>query len=198
MRAKGALVTWIRNHVSSGDLVRLVASLVLALLLWGWVTAQQDPETTRVFPNVAIQVGELPDSLVVVTAAPTAVVTVTGPRSVINELTPADISAQLDLHGITQAGTYSVRVLVSTPDGVWNRKVTPARLDIVVENTVSRDFVLEPEIVKGALDPTTTFSSSPPGAAWPSPTSCGLRSPISVISPVRASPRAAPPHSWPE
>ncbi len=172
-------MTWIRNHVASGDLIRLAASLVLALLLWGWVTAQQDPETTRVFPNVAIQVGELPDSLVVVTAVPAAVVTVTGPQSVINELTPADISAQLDLHGITQAGTYSVRVLVSTPDGVWSRKVTPSRLEIVVENTVRRDFVLEPEIVKGAIDPTRRI-----GRILPETTLVTARGPASLMARV--------------
>ncbi len=172
-------MTWLRNHVSSADLARLIASIVLALLLWGWVTVQQDPETVRVFPNIAIEVGELPDSLVVVTSVPTAVVTVTGPRSVVNALVPADIAAHLDLHGIEQPGTYVVRVLVSAPDGVWSTKVTPSRLEIVVENTVSRDFVLEPEIVKGAIDPTQRI-----GRITPETTLVTARGPASLMARV--------------
>lgn len=172
-------MTWLRDHVSSADLVRLIASIVLALLLWGWVTVQQDPETTRVFPNVAIEVGELPDPLVVVTSVPTAIVTVTGPRSVVSALAPADITAHLDLQGVAKPGTYVVRVLVSAPDGVWSTKVAPSRLEIVVENTVSRDFVLEPEIVKGAVDPTQRI-----GRITPETTLVTARGPASLMARV--------------
>lgn len=172
-------MTWLRDHVSSADLARLIASLVLALLLWGWVTVQQDPETTRVFPNVAIDVGQLPEPLAVVTSVPTAIVTVTGPRSVVNALTPADITAHLDLHAIDKPGTYVVPVLVSAPHGVWSTKVTPSRLEIVVENTVSRDFVLEPEIVKGAVDPAQRI-----GRITPETTLVTARGPASLMARV--------------
>jgi hypothetical protein len=39
-------------------------SLVLAIALWAWVTSSRDPETSRVFANIAPTTDQLADGLV--------------------------------------------------------------------------------------------------------------------------------------
>src|SRR5690348_11453116 len=99
---------WFQGRFNSSDLVRLASSLVLALILWGWVTAREDPETSRQFSNVPVTVGELPGNLVVLSSPPTAVIRVTGPESVINDIDLSEVSAQLDLSDVDAAGSYTV------------------------------------------------------------------------------------------
>ena len=173
-----ATFEWLRTRVSSTDVVRLIASLVLALLLWGWVSVQQDPETSRVFPNIPIVVDELPDGLVVVSAVPDATVTVTGPRSVVSDISIDEISAKLDLSEVDGPGTYNVRVEVDTPPGLFSRRVTPSRVEIHVEQSVTQEFVLAIQI-EGETDATRRV-----GEVTPAVTQVTVRGPESAVARV--------------
>lgn len=146
------------------DAVRLGASFVLALLFWGWVTTSKDPETDRSFANISISVGELPAPLTVVGTIPDVTVRVTGPRSVVRDLTSSDISASLDLDGIDQPGDYPVAIDIQTPHGVWRATSTPSSLPIRVEETVTKQFVIETAI-SGDVDTTREVSASVVGAS---------------------------------
>src|SRR5680860_373276 len=106
----------LEGRVTKADGIRLAASLVLALLLWGWVTTAQDPERQRTIPNVPIQVERLPGDLLVVSALPTASITLRGPSSVIDSLSTTQVSAHLNLDDVSQPGTYRVPVTVSAPE----------------------------------------------------------------------------------
>nr|MDQ3044228.1 hypothetical protein [Chloroflexota bacterium] len=77
------------------DLIRLAASFLLALLLWGWVTSVENPERTRVFSNVPVEVSPLPDTLQVVTSVQNVAVQVQGSQSVVAALNLDDIVARL-------------------------------------------------------------------------------------------------------
>src|SRR5262245_30650748 len=137
---------WISARVTTADLVRLGSSLVLALLLWGWVTTREDPERTRTYSNVTVEVGELNGNLVVVSAAPNVQIRLRGPRSVMDDVDPTEVTAHLDLDGIDKPGTYTVDIVVSAPDGVWDRKAVPATVQIQVEESVAKQFTVVPEV----------------------------------------------------
>ncbi len=137
---------WINSRVTSSDLVRLASSLVLALLLWGWVTTREDPEQTRNYSNVTVEVGDLPGNLVVVSAAPNARITIEGPRSVMEDIETSDVSARLDLDEVDEPGSYTVDVVVSAPDGVWSRDSSPSEVQIQVEESVAKQFSIVPEV----------------------------------------------------
>jgi YbbR domain-containing protein len=137
---------WLGARITTSDLVRLGSSLVLALLLWGWVTTREDPERTRTYSNVTVEVGELNGNLVVVSAAPNAQIRIKGPRSVMDGVEPADVSAHLDLGGIDEPGSYTVDIVVSAPDGVWEWKAIPATVQIQVEESVAKQFTVVPEV----------------------------------------------------
>jgi YbbR domain-containing protein len=132
-----------RVRLTRADGVRLVASLILAILLWGLVTSAQDPEMSRTFTSVPIEVGELPAPLQVVGDVPDISVRVTGPRSVISDMTSNDVRASLDLDDIDRPEEETVSIEVETPRGVWEVQPNPSRLPIRVEESVTELFVVE-------------------------------------------------------
>jgi YbbR domain-containing protein len=146
-------------RLTRADGVRLVASLILAILLWGLVTNAQDPEMSRTFSSVPIKVGELPSPLQVVVDVPDASVTVTGPRSVISDMSASDVTASLDLDGIDEPGDVTVSIDAGTPRGVWDVSVNPTRLPIRVEESVTELFVVQTEIT-GNLDATRQVNAT--------------------------------------
>ncbi len=149
----------LRIRLNRADVLRLLASLVLAILLWGWVTNSQDPETTKVFSSVPVSRGELPVPLEVVGTITDVSVTVTGPKSVIEDIVLADLKASLDLDGIDAPGEPTVAIEVETPRGVWDTKITPSRMPIRVEAVSTELFVIEPSII-GNVDSTRQVSAS--------------------------------------
>jgi YbbR domain-containing protein len=169
---------FVRSRITSADLIRLGSSLVLAILLWGWVTTREDPQTTQSFPNVPIQVGELPNGLVLVGSPPNALIRLKGPRSVINRISAADVSARLDLDEVKSPGTYTVPVVVSAPDGVWERNAFPSQVAIEVQAQAVKQFRLEPE-VQGNVG-----ASQRVGPITPDPSDVTVRGPDSVVAGV--------------
>ncbi len=153
------LVQRLRQNVSRSDAIRLGSSLVLAILLWGWVTIAQDPEQDRSFANIPVEVGQLAAPFEVVSTIPEVTVRITGPRSVIEDVTSADISVSLGLDNIEETGEYTVPILVETPNGVWRSTVSPSRLPIRVEEVVTELFVIEP-VISGRIDSTRQVSAS--------------------------------------
>lgn len=141
------------------DAIRLVASLILAILLWGLVTSAQDPEQTRTFTGVQVAVGELPSPLQVVGDVPDVAVRVTGPRSVVSDMSASDITASLDLDGIEAPGESTVSIHVETPRGIWDASANPSRLPIRVEESITKSFVVETEIT-GSTDATRQASAT--------------------------------------
>jgi YbbR domain-containing protein len=169
---------WFSGRFSSTDLVRLGSSLILALILWGWVTAREDPETSRPFSNVTVAVPELPGNLVVLSAPPTAIIRLTGPESVINEIDASEVTAELDLSEVDEPGSYNVPIEITAPDGVWERRSTPSRVQIQVEESVAQQFAIQP-VIEGELPANRRV-----GTIVPEVSDVTVRGPSSVVSRV--------------
>jgi YbbR domain-containing protein len=124
---------------------RLLLSLALAIGLWGWVTATGDPETTRRFPSIPITVEGLRDGFVLVGEVGSAEVSVTGPRSAIEDLVSTQIEALIDLDQIAEPGTYPVRVQVPKPDKTWSTTSRPRSINVIVEEESTVAFPVVPK-----------------------------------------------------
>jgi len=127
----------------------------LAVLLWGWVTTQDDPEIDRPFQGIAPTIINKADDLVIVDEArlSTVAITVRGPRSEITQLTALDIQATLNLGGLRDPSEIEVDVApkVTPRRGVRVVSVTPARVAVSVDRLVGKNFPLE--VDKGASVP---------------------------------------------
>lgn len=145
----------LRARLGAGLLARTLFSLALAVLLWGWVTTQDDPEIDRPFQGITPTIINKADDLVIVDEArlPTVTVTVRGPRSEINQLTALDIQATLNLGEVHDPGDIEVAVDATVPRrrGVRVAGTTPARVAVSVDRLVAKSFPLE--VDKGSSVP---------------------------------------------
>lgn len=121
--------------------LRFGISFALAVLIWGWVTDLQDPFRTRDIANVPIEIGDLPDTLQIVSTLPDAMVTLRGAESRIQAVDGPDIQLEADTAGITEPGTYLVSLEVEVDD-VSDHSVEPREVTIQVDARVSEIFTL--------------------------------------------------------
>ncbi len=130
------------------QLMRFLFSLLIATLLWGWVTQRNDPFATVEYREVDVAIGSLPDSLQIVTTLPKATVTLQGPRSDLNEIRRTDVSVTLDTSEVTEPGEYRLKLRASTPNGPNERSVEPSEVPVTIEEHVSNvmPLVVEPAI----------------------------------------------------
>ncbi len=144
MRNLEGRLSWRGLGLSTASAARLLISIILALLLWTWVTTQQDPTVPRLMRNIPLQEPELPEPLLLVGALETVTVELEGPRSVVQELNETDLAPRLDLSQVDGPGDYTVPVEVMTPDAVRTQRITPRQIPILVDETAARSFHVEP------------------------------------------------------
>lgn len=143
MGAKRHLPHWLDGAV----LWRAFFALVLAILLWAWVTNQQDPDTAARFTGVTVAIANRPAGLVVLDQdkLPAVAVDVRGPNSAIQRVGASDLHAELDLSGVKGPGTVNLPVKVHTPAQVRVVGVTPRTIAVTVDRQASKTFPLDPE-----------------------------------------------------
>lgn len=145
----------VRPHPSKASVIRLLLSLSIATLLWGWISTVEDPEDTIVFTNVPIEVPALSGNRDVVTEPQQATVTVTALRSVVNDIRWSEVIATLDLSQISQSGTYNVPVDATVDHDVRRISVDPREVPIIVQETISEIKPLEfvsPDLENGTRE----------------------------------------------
>lgn len=137
------LLERIRGSFSRDDGMRLVASLVLATMLWGWVSLVTDPEVTQAFSNLAVQTISLEPGLLLVTPIPSITVRLTGPESVIEDVSTSEITVSIDTSSVDEPNRYELPVRVQTPDGVRKTQALPETISVEVEETLTENFDLQ-------------------------------------------------------
>src|SRR5688572_22521437 len=125
---------------------RLLLSLVLAIVLWGWVTTSRDPETERGFNNIPVTPVNLAGDLVLVTDIQTTNVQVTGPRSAVNRLVSTDIVATIDFGDIIETGSYTMRISLDVPDDIWSSSSSPETVNVVIERQTAKSLPVTPQL----------------------------------------------------
>lgn len=134
-------VDHLRLRPSRTQWIRFTVSLALAVLFWGWVTELQDPLTEKTIRGVPIAVGELPNSLQVVSTLPNATLVVEGAQSQIRPISQSDVSVMVDLTGIDAPGSYDVPLVTEAPDANV-QSVEPDEVTIQVDERTSEIFPL--------------------------------------------------------
>ncbi len=137
------MANWLSLTVGPGTVLRFLTSLVLALLLWGWVTSVQDPEETERYSGIPIAEGPLPAGYDIVTNLPTATVTLTSPRSVLAGIDQSHLKLQLRTDDIEGPGEYQLPIDLVEPRGVREHEVAPSEVTVNIEETMTRSFPLD-------------------------------------------------------
>lgn len=142
---------YLQTRFTRADAARLVSSLILATMLWGYVSLITDPEETQSFANLELQpIDDLDDDLILTSVPPDITVRLTGPESVLEDIGPNEIQVSLDLDELDGPDpSYQARVRIDSPDGVRRSVADPEFVDVAVSELVPEpiNFTLVPEIV---------------------------------------------------
>lgn len=170
----------LRKRLGPGILARALFSVALAIVLWGWVTNQDDPVIDQPFTGIVPTItGKSADLVLDETRIPTVTVTVRGPRSEVNRLNPFDLQVTLDLSEIKQPGNNSVEVnaLVKGRHVARVQNVSPETVAITTDRLVAKTFPLE--IEKGSPVPPYSI-----GNVDPNPKQVEVRGTTALVSQV--------------
>jgi YbbR domain-containing protein len=135
----------LRVRLGTGILSRALFSMALAFLLWSWVTSLDDPEIDRPIESIVPTIIGQAENLVITDESrlPTITVSLRGPRSLLNDLSPTKLSVILDLGAIKAPGTVELPVSVTTPRGVRIMSISPSRITVGIDRVTARAFPLE-------------------------------------------------------
>ncbi|SHK19228.1 YbbR-like domain-containing protein [Desulforamulus aeronauticus] len=130
----------------------MLLSVLLAVLLWVYVTNVQNPIKEQDFRVAVDTRGELPQGITMSGLPQTVSVRVQGKNAQLSGVRPADFQAVVDLSNVEE-GTNSLPIQVTTPTGLQIVHMNPARADIVADRLLQKQFpvkiVLRGEPVKG-------------------------------------------------
>ena len=129
-----------------------VLSVALAVILWFYVTTEQNPTVTRTIKEVPVEIRGLPPSLAVVNQDPaTVTLVVEGPAQLVNTLDRSDFRASVHLAD-AGPGPVVAAVRVDRPQGVQLVEVAPSQIITLVEPVESVTLPIE-LAVRGRVAP---------------------------------------------
>lgn len=153
-----------------------ILSLLMALILWVYVTNEQNPLDERPF-NVSLRGRGVPDGYLVTGLPSTVNVRAQGSRGQLTTLTPGDFQAVVDLSGITP-GENELTVNVSAPPGIRVIQVSPSRVRVQVDRVVEKEV---PVAVTFRGEPAAGYSAL---AATVNPPLVHLKGPEQLVNAV--------------
>lgn len=152
----------LRQRITRSQLIRFGVSLLLAVLLWGFVTDILDPVESRTFTELLIEEAELSGTIDVVSSLPRVTVSVSDVESRLASLDRTDVTVSLDVSEVDGAGTFQVPIDITT-DGYDFRDVdvSPDTVSIQVEEEVSELLPLTIENQMSAGDVNRITGTTP-------------------------------------
>ncbi|MCR4962538.1 MAG: hypothetical protein K6B40_01500 [Firmicutes bacterium] len=127
------------------NLLYKISAIILAALLWTYVTASQNPLTEATY-TIPIEQRNLSSELALMEQNHQVQIRVQGNSTVIGDLTTKDFAAYIDCTGVL-AGEATLQVKVDLPPGVQLVSQSPESIDVTIENVVSEVFSVELKII---------------------------------------------------
>ena len=127
----------------------LLIALALAIAIWVFVTEEENPTRSGLFPSrIEVEPVNVGQSLVVANVLPSVDVRIQAPEDRWDDLSSANFRAIVDLNGLNaREQTVLVRVEVSGVRGVRVLTVDPPTVEVNLEDIVSRIVSVQPRLV---------------------------------------------------
>jgi YbbR domain-containing protein len=164
------------DRIRGKNIVAKLMALVLALVLWMYVTNEQNPAVEASI-DVPVEARNVASQMVALDTPDTVRVKVRGTRGIIAGLQPQDISAYIDLKGLSE-GRQTVKIFAQVPLGLELLEISPDRAQIKIEPSVSRSLPVEIKLI--GAPPTGTAVSK----AAASPEQITVEGPKSAVESV--------------
>ncbi|WP_303838931.1 YbbR-like domain-containing protein [Selenomonas ruminantium] len=118
------------------NLAAKIASILVAVILWGYVMNDQNPSTEGSF-TAQVQLVNVPEGYKVTQEEEKAKIAVRGARSLFVNSSDADFHAYVDLRG-AEAGTNHYKIRVEMPQGFELVDVYPESMEVTLDPIVQR------------------------------------------------------------
>jgi len=122
-------------------------ALAIALALWFVLSFERREETSEKVVDASVSYLR-PDDLTILDQRQTVEVTLSGPRDAVNRVTPADVSAQVDVRG-ARPGPLTVSLTpqnITLPSGLRVQSIAPASFTLHIDRQVTRRIPVEPQL----------------------------------------------------
>lgn len=113
------------------NLTYRIISLLLAVSLWLWVTAERNPALEKVL-TVPLETKNLADELTVAEQPDSVIIRVEGRKKIIDSITSRDVKAFVDLNGAS-IGPNIKPVEVNLPSNLQLVSVNPSQVSIIID-----------------------------------------------------------------
>lgn len=121
----------IDNKLPHNRTIIKILSVLVAFVLWLYVTDEQNPSVTRMY-TVTLEANSLPNDMVVVDEPTDIKIKLRGSRFVLSEVTAEDIKAYVDLQGV-EKGSHSRNVQVQLPAETQLIEVAPDKVVVNID-----------------------------------------------------------------
>lgn len=125
-----------------------ILSIIAAIIMWLYVMNEQNPQVTYVVRDVPVKLQNLDESKLALkdsSAEYKVNVRVRGRRSLVADLKPTDINAQVNLRGRME-GDNLVHVNVSTPPNIELIDVSPREINVPLEAIIEEQLPVSVDI----------------------------------------------------
>lgn len=154
-----------------------IVSLILATVLWLYVTNEQNP-SAEVNYQVALEVRNLAEDVVVLDAPEIVKVKLKGPRNLVAGVHAQDLKAYIDLKGLGD-GKHTVQVALSAPPALESVEFNPDKISLRLDKIVAKELPVEIRVT-GSLPPDTAVVRLTPNVER-----VILKGPKSILDAVR-------------
>ena len=136
----------------------LALALALAIMLWGFVTIQDNPQEERLF-EVPVAYINLADNLAISDKPSNIKLRLNATSSVLDNLSASDINAYADLSGAT-LGQYTARLNFDLPAGVQLSSAERSEVTVLIDELAQVQHQVQVEYTGTAADGYMTLPAS--------------------------------------
>lgn len=162
---------------------RVLLSILLAVLLWFYVTNSENPAQTTAFTGLSVEVRHLPSDLSLINSIQTVDATIQAPQDIMNGLHQSDIHPYIDLAAVT-AGVRDVPVQVDAPslaNAPVSINITPRTMQVQVELQTTQAFTVSVQV---SGSPSLGYEAGEAGAQPGQVSATGLKTAVDRIKQV--------------
>jgi YbbR domain-containing protein len=169
-----------RKFFASNTAIKIL-SIIAAVVMWLYVMNEQNPQITTMIRDVPVKLLNLDDSKFALIQDPSEFkvnVKVKGRRSLVADLKPNDINAEVNMRGRME-GDNLIRVDVATPPNVEFIDVSPREIMVTLDGIIEEQM---PVVVDVTGTPASGFAADKP---LTKPQAVVVKGPRSMVNAVK-------------
>jgi len=123
-----------------------ILSLFLAIILWLYIASGENPIIENFF-DISLSMNNIIEDLVVKDFPQNVSVGVKGPKNVINNISPHQITGIVDFAEIKEAGIHKLKVEVIAPKKLEITRIIPPEIKVELEKILTKEVEVEYSLI---------------------------------------------------